>query len=192
MTWNAFHSRGEILRELAELAAQRRDGRLPHRLPDGTPVVPGAFADELDVLGAVLLAWHAGLSGNIERELGNQPMDLEAAVVRAWARTADARPGLRLIADQYLAHPVDDQMARVLRRAQHKERAGLAAAAGLAFDEGPAAVEAGHRLETAARGLRRSAAPTPTPDALPTPAAPAQGPTPGSLAERIKAALAAA
>lgn len=187
MTWNAFHSRGEILRGLAALAERRRDGRVPSTLPDGTPVVPGPFADELDVLGAVLLAWHARLSGNIERELTGQPLDPEAAVARAWARTADQSAGLRLILDQYLAQPVDDRMAQVLRRAQHKEHVRLAAAAGRAFDGGPNAAEAGRRVEIAARRLRRSATPSPQPP----PAAPGQRPVPGSLAERIKAALVA-
>ncbi|HET8604106.1 MAG TPA: hypothetical protein VFM09_09280 [Marmoricola sp.] len=179
-------SRAEILRAVVALAQQRRDGRLTPRLPDGTAVVPGAFADELDLVGALLLRWHARLSGHLERELARHPLDRRAAVVRAWSRAAEESAGLRLIVDQYLAHPVDARMAQALRRAQAKERAHLAVAAGLAGGEGPAAVEAGARLESAARAAA-PALPTPQPMQAAAPGTPDQG----SLVARIKAVLAA-
>src|SRR5205085_7689339 len=80
MTWNAFHHRGDVLRAVVEAADQRLDGILPLDVP-GTRE---RFADEIDLLGALSLKWHARLSGNIERALGTEPMDLESAVVRAW------------------------------------------------------------------------------------------------------------
>jgi hypothetical protein len=185
MTWNAFHRRGEILRDVVALAEQRRDGRLPAQLPDGTDLFPDVFADELDLLGALWLRWHARLSANLDRALGRQPIDREAAVAAAWARTADECPGLRLVLDQYAARPADQRMAQALRRAQHKEHARLAAAAGLASDEGSAAAEAGRRIELAARAGRRTPVPSPRPAPAERPAAQC------SLVDRIKAALVA-
>lgn len=163
MTWTAFHRRGEILRAVTaaveERAADRSwDGTLPRTLPDGSRLFPGAFRDELDVVGALLLGWHARLSGEIERELAVQPVDLEAAVVRAWARAAEHRPGVRRVIDRYTDEPVDARMAQALRRAREKEWVRLAGAAGLASDEGPAAAAAGHRIELAARAQRIRAA----------------------------------
>lgn len=187
MTWDAFHRRGEILRDLIATAGARRDGTLPHRLADGTELYPDLFDDELDLVGALLLTWHARLSGNIERELARQPMDLEAAVVRAWARTADEGTGVRLVLDQHIAHPLDARMGRALARARHKEWVRLAAAAGLACDQGRAAAEAGHRIELAARERCRRAAPTPRP----ANARRTDPPCAGSFVERLRAALVA-
>src|SRR5690348_5662323 len=97
MTWNAFHNRGEILREVIAVADQRRDGHLPTDVAG----VRGNFAGELDLLSALLLKWHARLSGNVERELMLEPMELERAVARAWRRTGDEMPGVRAIIDRH-------------------------------------------------------------------------------------------
>jgi hypothetical protein len=190
MTWTAFHRRGAILRAVTAAVEQRAadrawGGTLPRTLADGTPLFPGVFRDELDLVGALLLRGHARLSGEIERELARQPVELERAVVRAWARAADDRPGLRLVIDRYTDDPVDERMAQVLRRAREKEWVRLAAAAGLASDEGPAAAAAGHRIELAARAHRQA----PAWERLP--AVPATRTCPGSLVQRIRAALAA-
>ena len=101
MTWTSFHNRGEILRTVIHAADERLDGALPLDL-DG---VRETFADELDLLGALQLKWHTRLSGRIERELMSQPMDLEAAVVSAWHRTADELPGVRAILDRHRPAP---------------------------------------------------------------------------------------
>src|SRR5687768_14437207 len=59
MTWNAFRSRGEILRDVTAVADDRRDGALPWDVAG----VPAVFADELDLLGALQLRWHTRLAG---------------------------------------------------------------------------------------------------------------------------------
>ncbi|QBR93814.1 hypothetical protein [Nocardioides euryhalodurans] len=151
MTWNAFHSRGEILRAVTVAADARRDGSLPLDV-DG---VRHVFADELELLGALQLRWHTRLAGRIERELMSQPLDLEAAVVRAWQQTAEDLPGIRAIIDQHRAHPLDDAMAEAMGTATAKEHTLLAVMAGRAgtLDTGAAAV--GAAIEGRARATRR-------------------------------------
>jgi hypothetical protein len=191
MTWSTFHSRGAILQNVVEAADARRDGVLPLDLPG----VSEAFRDELDLLAALQLKWHARLSGNIERALMSQPLDLEDAIASAWALTSEQIPGVRKILDRYAETPSDPEMAAALDRANEKERIRLAAAAGLASDESPAAARAGRHVELKARTAaaeRRAAAvatdllagphagsPTTVDEATP------------SLVERIKAVLAA-
>lgn len=180
MTWNAFHNRGEILREVIAVADQRRDGHLPTDVAG----VRGNFAGELDLLSALLLKWHARLSGNVERELMLEPMELERAVARAWRRTSDEMPGVRAIIDRHTDHPTDRDMAHALARAQEREWLRLAGAAGLASDEGRAAVRAGARIERAARALTPGTASS-------ADVVPEQPSTTSSLMDRIKAVLAA-
>jgi hypothetical protein len=193
MTWNTFHHRGEILQTVVETADTRRDGVLPMQLPGVTET----FRDELDLLAALQLKWHARLSGNIERALMSQPLDLEDAIASAWRRTSDQLPGLRKILDRYAESPSDPAMAAALTRANEKEWIRLAAAAGLANDESAAAARAGRQLELRARSdaadaaFQRSAeellATATTDVAAPTVD---ESVTP-SLVERIKAVLAA-
>ncbi|HEY0902769.1 MAG TPA: hypothetical protein VGE14_02665 [Marmoricola sp.] len=174
MTWNAFHHRGEILRNVVETADARRDGVLPMHLPGVTE----NFRGELDVLAALWLRWNARLSGNIEQALAGQPIDLAQAVASAWARTRQQMPGVRAILDSYTENPRDPEMAAALTRATEKERCRLAAAAGLANDESAAATRVGREVELEARSLTAA---TPDVDESETP----------SLVERIKAVLAA-
>ncbi len=175
MTWNAFHHRGEILQTVIDAANARRDGVLPMDLPG----VRETFHDELDLIGALSLKWHARLSGNIERALMAQPLDLEAAIVDAWRTSNDEAPGIRLIIDRYTESPSDPEMAVALQRAQEKEWLKLASAAGLASDESASAARAGQRVTTKARAGEPAA--TTTVDAVVTP----------SLVDRIRAVLAA-
>ncbi|MGN6252973.1 MAG: hypothetical protein ACTHNS_14280 [Marmoricola sp.] len=183
MTWNAFHRRGDVLRAVVDAADTRRDAILPMDVPG----VAEHFRDELDLLSALLLRWHARLSGNIERELMLEPLDLEGAVARAYRRTCDDLPGVRLVVDRYLAAPTDDAMEHALVRAQQREWVRLAHAAGLANDESRAAALAGRRIEREARSLdlEPSAA-----DAMPASAA-AQTAETATLVQRIRAVLAA-
>ena len=193
MTWNTFHHRGAILQTVVEFADRRRDGVLPMQLPGITET----FRDELDLLAALQLKWHARLSGNIERALMGQPLDLEHAIASAWRRTSEQLPGLRKILDRYAETPSDPAMAAALTRANEKEWIRLAAAAGLANDESAAAARAGRQLELRARSeaadaaFQRSAeellATATTDVAAPTVD---ESVTP-SLVERIKAVLAA-
>jgi hypothetical protein len=188
MTWSTFHNRGAILHHVVKTADARRDGVLPLDLPG----VSETFHDELDLLAALQLKWHARLSGNIERALMTQPLDLADAIASAWNLTSDQLPGVRMILDRYAESPSDPEMAAALNRANEKEWIRLAAAAGLANDESAAAARAGREVELRARSQatqRRAdlaaeallaGATTDVDDAV----------TP-SLVERIKAVLAA-
>lgn len=152
MTWTARTSRAEILREVSAVADQRRDGRLPTDL-DG---VRGVFRDDLDLLGALQLRWATRLAGRIDRELMDQPLDLEAAVVTAWRNTAAELPGIRTILDHHRDHPADDHTARALAVATGKERAWLAVMAGQAGLADPGAAEVGAWIEEKARAGHRA------------------------------------
>jgi hypothetical protein len=189
MTWTTFHHRGAILQTVVETADKRRDGVLPMNLPG----VAETFRGELDVLAALQLKWHTRLSGNIERALMSQPLDLEDAIATAWGLTSEQLPGVRKILDRYAETPSDPEMAAALTRANEKEWIRLAAAAGLANDESAAAARAGHQVELRARtevidraaeGLLADA----TTDVTPTNVDERVTP---SLVERIKAVLAA-
>src|SRR3954452_6046304 len=147
MTWNTFHHRGEILRTVVATADTRRDGVLPMQLPG----VAETFRDELDLLAALQLKWHARLSGNIERALMGEPMELEDAIATAWRLTSEQMPGVRMILDRYTEMPTDPEMAAALHRAKEKEWVRLAAAAGLANDESAAAARVGQQVELKAR-----------------------------------------
>lgn len=181
MTWNAFHHRGEILQAVIDTADTRLDGLLPLDIPG----VSETFADELDLIGALWLKWHARLSGNIERELMAQPMDLEAAITNAWRVTSHQAPGTRLILDHYTESPTGPKMAAALNRAREKEWLKLARVAGLASDDSAPAARAGERVTQNARvGLPAplpAVAGAPTVDDVETP----------SLVDRIRAVLAA-
>lgn len=128
MTWQTHHRRAEVLREVIRTADTRLDGLLPMDVAGVTET----FRDELTLLGALQLRWHTRLAGRIERELSEQPLDLESAVVAAWQATAGELPGIRAIVDHYVAAPTTDEMALTLRKATGKEHAMLALMAGRA------------------------------------------------------------
>ncbi len=172
MTWTTVHHRGEILRAVATAAAERRDGRLPMDV-DG---VAETFGDELSLLAALQLRWHTRLSGHIERELMDQPVDLERGVIAAWHATADELPGVRAVLDRHRAQPLDAAMAEVVEKSLAKERILLAMMAGRSSAPGAAAVRAGAAIEDRAR---RSHRPLPRPHRAPSP----------RLLDRIKAAV---
>ena len=174
MTWKAFHNRGEILRAVTATADSRLDGLLPMDVPG----VSETFADELSLLGALQLRWHTRLAGRIERELMNQPMDLEQAVVTAWQATADELPGTRRIVDHYRSEPLDPAMAEAMAKATAKEHILLAVMAGRSSSQDRAAARVGEAIEDRARDTRRPEPPESTD--------PNQG-----LLDKIKAVLAA-
>ena len=175
MTWNAFHTRGEILRSVVTAADARLDGRLPLDV-DG---VGRVFDDELDLLGALQLKWYTRLAGRIDRSLMHQPLDLDEAVIEAWRATADEMPGVRLVLDRHREHPLEDRMAAALDTASRKERAMLAVTAGRAGTDSPGAAAVGADLEERARAGRRPARPQPQPHRAP------------GLLDRLRSALAA-
>ena len=174
MTWNSFHRRGEILRTVIHQADARRDGLLPMDVEG----VAETFGDELTLLGALQLRWHTRLAGRIERELMNQPLDLERAVVTAWQDTAAELPGILAIVDRHRAAPLDAAMAEAMAKSAAKEHVLLAVMAGRSSGHDDAAVRVGAAIEERAR-------------ATPRPAPTSSHRADNGLLERIKAALAA-
>lgn len=134
--------RGDVLRDVVTAANQRRD----RTLPTDVPGVSQVFADELDLLGALLLRWHARLSARLEAALAEHPLDLPGAVADAWRQAYEDLPGVRDLLDHCTDHPVDEPTGAALERARRKEWQYLAAAAGLAHGEGAAATRAGRQL----------------------------------------------
>lgn len=174
MTWTSHHRRGDVLREVIRAADTRLDGHLPLDVEG----VAETFGDDLTLLGALQLRWHTRLAGHVERELADQPLDLENAVALAWLTAAEDMPGTRAIIDRHVAHPTSPEMARALGVATGKEHEMLALMAGRASAPGDAAQRVGRAIERAARASYVPGA------ARPAPAAP-------SLVQRLKAVLAA-
>lgn len=123
----------------------------------GTPGVPEAFVDEVDVVGGLLLRRHARLTAELDRALSSQPRDLARAVELGWAATARGLPGIGALLDQQRGRPATPALEQMLRRADGKEHARLAQAAGLSSLADPrldpAAEQVGGRLVRRARAL---------------------------------------
>ena len=151
MTWTSFHRRGEILRTVTATADRRRDGVLPMDVEG----VAETFGDELSLLAALQLRWHTRLSGRIERELMNQPMDLEPAVIAAWQGTAEELPGIRAIIDHYRAEPLNEAMAAAMTKSAAKEHMLLAVMAGRVSAQDATAARVGEAIEASARATFR-------------------------------------
>ena len=175
MTWTSHHRRADVLRDVIHTADDRLDGHLPLDVEG----VADTFGDDLTLLGALTLRWHTRLAGHIERELADQPLDLENAVALAWLAAAEDMPGIRAVIDHHLEHPTSPQMARALAVSTTKEHELLALMAGRASGPGDAAARVGRSIELAARtsyvpGVRTRAEVRPT-----------------SLVQRLRAVLAA-
>ena len=151
MNWTSFHRRGEILRNVTQVADKRLDGVLPMDVPGVRETL-----DEHTLLGALQLRWHTRLAGRIERELMYQPMDLESAVVAAWHATANELPGTRAILDRHREQPLDEAMADMMAKATAKEHLLLAVMAGRGSAEDAATIAAGARIEAEARASYRA------------------------------------
>ncbi len=147
MTWKTFHRRGDVLRSVIAVVDTRRDGLLPMDV-DG---VAETFGDELTLLAALQLKWHTRLAGHIERELVNQPMNLQEAVEVAWGHAADELPGVRKILDHYRSEPTTEAMATAMAKATGKEHVLLAVMAGQASVDDASAVPFGAKIEASAR-----------------------------------------
>ncbi len=132
-------------------ANARRDGVLPMELPG----VAETFPDDLALVGALQLRWHTRLAGMIERELMEQPMELESAVMSAWRRTATELAGVRAILDAYTEAPTSEAMDRALSTAHRKDWALMAAMAGKASAQDAGAAIVGRRIEENARAAYR-------------------------------------
>lgn len=183
MTWDAFHRRGEVLRDVLAHAEAHCDGRLPMELAG----VAETFGDELTVLGALQLRWHTLLAGSIERELTSNPTELETAVTDAWVRTAHEMPGLRAILDACAEQPSSPEMTRALDTARRKDWTLMAAMAGKASPADERAVRVGRAIEQRARVVYHPLPPSGTDQ----PGRHAAASSRPSLMSRVKARLAA-
>ena len=148
---NTHTSRGAILRAAINAANARRDGALPIDVPG----VAEAFDDDLALLGALQLRWNTRLAGRIERELMQQPMNLEDAVVAAWPATADELVGVLAVVDRHRAEPTSAAMAAAMARSAVKERVLLAMMSGLVSTPGEDAARIGAAVESRARATYR-------------------------------------
>ncbi len=148
MTWDSFHRRGDVLRAVTDEVNARCDGVLPMDLPG----VAETFDDATDLLGALQLRWFTMLSGQIDRLMVDEPIDLDQTVVRAWRSAAEALPGVRAVLDA--ARDGNDlEIAKAMATATAKERQMMALMAGRAsqFDLDERAVRAGALIEERAR-----------------------------------------
>ncbi len=175
MTWTSHHRRADVLRDVISAADTRLDGRLPLDVEG----VVETFGDDLTLLGALQLRWHTRLAGHVERELADQPLDLENAVALAWLRAAEDMPGIRAVLDHHVDHPTSPEMARATAVATAKEHEMLALMAGRASAPGQAAQRVGAAIERAAR---TSYVPG---------ARPRRGTRPATLVQRLRAVIAA-
>ena len=175
---NRTITREDVLRRVISDLDDRRDGILPMHLAG----VSEHF-DATSLIGALQLRWHATLSGQIERELDDNPIDQGDAVVLAWARARETHPGLRAALDHAAAHPAGAQMAANLRTAIVKEHAMLAATAGLAGLANPQGAVIGAELERRARAVRVTA---PAPAPIPAQARPGSFTSMHGLVERVR------
>ncbi len=175
---NAHHRRADVLRAVVEAANARRDGVLPTDLAG----VRETFDDDFALAAALQTRWHTRLSGRIERQLADQPADLESAVLQAWRDTARDLVGVREILDVLTAAPTSPAMGQALERARRKDWVLLAAMAGRAGAADARALHVGRALEDRARAAH-------DPGAVPRPAAGDH--RSASLLGRLKAVLAA-
>ncbi len=149
MTWTAFHRRSEVLRAVVTEADRRPDATLPTDVPG----VSETFRDELDLVGALQLRWHARRTGAVDRHLAELPHDPAAAVRAAWSETAAALPGVRAVLDAQ-SRSGSAEIRDALAVAVAKERAVLALSAGIAIVGDPQATAIGAALEQEAREQR--------------------------------------
>ena len=154
MTWNAVHTRADVLRSVVDEANRRRDGALPLELPG----VADTFDDAFALVTALQMRWHTRLAGLVEASLDADPTEAEDAVVAAWRRAATDLAGVRAILDAQLADPATPELGTALRTADRKDLVLMAAMAGRPTPSTAAAVRAGRLLEDAARAGLAAAA----------------------------------
>lgn len=143
MTWDAYHRRHQVLRDVAATADRRRDGALPWEELD---VARSAFDSRNDLLLALQMRWSTRLRGHVQRELDTHPEDLFAAASRAWRNAAADLPGIRAILDAQENNPA-------LAPARDKELTFLADAAGLTAPGDAHAAARGARVVADGRAI---------------------------------------
>jgi hypothetical protein len=155
MTWDAYHRRKNVLREMLEIADRRPDVTLAELL-DTVPDAREAFPTETDALYDLQMAWFQRLSGQMDRLLADEAESPELVPVTAWVSTAADMPGARALLDAHRDAPA-------LRKAVAKELAYLAMSAGVPAGS-PDLTSHGRRIQESARVELAAAPPAPTGD----------------------------
>ncbi|MCL3818058.1 hypothetical protein [Aeromicrobium wangtongii] len=170
MTWDAYHRRKDVLRQMLAIADHQREITLGELL-DSVEGGRDAFPTEIDALFDLQMMWFQRLSGHMEQILSQGTESPDLVPVTAWVGTAAELPGARALLDAHRDEPA-------LRKAFAKELSYLATAAGVPVRGADLRLR-GQRIVDAAR----SAVPEQTPAA-------ADPSRPGLIA-RLRSAIAA-
>lgn len=142
MTWDAYHRRKDLLREIFAMADRDRDLTLTVLLDSCDPQ-RRVLEDETAALFEIQMAWFQRLSGHMDRLATSGGQTPELVAVAAWAATAAELPGARALLDAHADVPA-------LAKAFAKERSFIAASAGVPAHHGDLGAR-GERIITAAR-----------------------------------------
>ena len=159
MTWDAYHRRKELLREIFAMADRHPDRTSLSSVLDAVDPHRLVLEDETAALFEIQMVWFQRLSGHIDR-LTSEGGEAPALVaVAAWAASAAELPGARALLD---AHSDSTELAAAFA----KERAFIAASAGIPAND-PNLDGRGERIIAAAR-IDAAALPVhqPAPEAL--------------------------
>jgi len=148
MTWDAYHRRKDILREMLAIADRRRDVTLTHLL-DTVEGAHEAFPADTDLLFELQMTWFQRLAGQMDRLLAEGVESPELVPVTAWVNAAADLPGARALLDAHRDEPA-------LRKAFAKELSYLAMAAGVPAHDLDLTVH-GQRIQDTARATAASA-----------------------------------
>ena len=143
MTWDAYNRRKTALRTALEVADRDRTTTASDLLA-AVPEAREAFDDDAHLLLDVQLAWFQRLSGTLDRLGAESDESPETVAVSAWASAAAEMPGARALLDAEADRPE-------LRKALAKERALLAAAAGVSPQSPRLAADRGAHIIDLAR-----------------------------------------
>jgi hypothetical protein len=170
MTWDAYHRRAHILREMLAIADRQPDITLATLL-DTVEGAREAFPTDTDALFELQMTWFRRLSGRMDQILSEGAESPELVPVTAWVSTAADLPGARALLDAHRDEPA-------LRKAFAKELGYLAMATGVPVNDQELRVR-GQRIVDAARSA--------VPDTVAGPADPSR---PGLIA-RLRSVIAA-
>nr|MCW2727797.1 hypothetical protein [Aeromicrobium sp.] len=150
MTWDAYHRRKVVLREMLAVADRQRDITLTELL-DTLDGAREAFPTETDALFELQMAWFQRLSGQMDRLLEEDSVSPGLVPITAWVTTAADLPGARALLDAHRDEPA-------LRKAIAKELAYLAMSAGVPVNAADLRVH-GQRIQDTARSTAADAPP---------------------------------
>lgn len=143
MTWDAYNRRKEVLREMLAIADRRSNDITLTELLDTVDGGHEAFANETELLFDLQMTWFQRLSGQMDRLVTESADTPEIMAVTAWVNAAGQMPGARALLDAHADEPA-------LRKAYAKERAFLAASAGVPANH-PELSAQGQRIKDSAR-----------------------------------------